>query len=61
MSKLYLLRVPSVFSTSHPQSYSVHSYEPREPVDHLSMSPHPKCLIHLSLLHVEFIICMLRS
>jgi len=32
----------SVCSTPHPQSYSIHSYEPRKPVDHLSMSPHPK-------------------
>ena len=35
----------SVCSTLHPQSYIVHSYELRKPIDHvyhLSMSPRPK-------------------
>jgi hypothetical protein len=52
----------NVCPTPHPQSYSIHSCELIKPVDHLSMSPHPKmfdlaesfaCTIYN--LHVEII------
>jgi hypothetical protein len=64
MSKLYLLikTLNIVCSTSHPRSYSVHSYESRKLVDLLTMSSYFKmshsiefftCKIHN--LHVETI------
>jgi len=62
MSTISTKAFNSVCSTPYPQSYSIHSYEPRKLVDHLSMSPHSKMsdsaesfAYRIHNLHVEII------